>query len=231
MYTAIIIEPRKHKAFSFIIKNILDNLDSQWNIQFFHGNNNKEYIEQILEQFSNFSDRFIFTNLGIDNIVPYPMASNRLLTNIDFINSINTEIFLIFHLDAMIISENKDNINNFLMYDYFGAPWITSHPDDPTVGNGGLSLRRKSKLIETIKTYPYDDNTNEDGHFSIYMKKKGYNIPTRDEAKYFSSETILSNKSFGIHSIWRYHSKKDIINVYGKYSTDIFLLEELQGVI
>ena len=43
-YTAIIIEPRKHKALSFVLNNVLNNLNDSWNIIVFHGNLNKEYI-------------------------------------------------------------------------------------------------------------------------------------------------------------------------------------------
>ena len=44
IYTAVIIEPRKHKALYFVLKNYLENLDSSWNILILHGNLNKEYI-------------------------------------------------------------------------------------------------------------------------------------------------------------------------------------------
>ena len=48
-YTAVIIEPRKHKALQFVLKNFLENLDINWNIIIFHGNLNKEYIENIID--------------------------------------------------------------------------------------------------------------------------------------------------------------------------------------
>ena len=37
MYTAIIIEPRKHKAIKFVLKNAYDNLSNEWNIIIFVG--------------------------------------------------------------------------------------------------------------------------------------------------------------------------------------------------
>jgi hypothetical protein len=40
-YTALIIEPRKHKALEFVLKNFLENLSNEWSIIIFHGNLNK----------------------------------------------------------------------------------------------------------------------------------------------------------------------------------------------
>jgi len=230
-YTVVIIEPRKHKAFKFIIKNILDNLDNNWDIQIFHGINNKNYIENIINiNFINFSNRFFFENLNIDNITPYPQEYNRLFTDHTFYDKIRTETFLIFHLDAMILFNNKNNIYNFLKYDYVGAPWI----DIPaifhgiTVGNGGLSLRKKSKMIEIINNYLYD-GSHEDYYFSKHLYHNGYNIPSVKEAEDFSSELILSPTSFGIHSPWLHHSIDNIAKIYNIYMSDIMELIELQG--
>ena len=48
-------------------------------------------------------------------------------------------------LDIKFIKENKDIINDFIGFDYVGAPLKCG-----LVGNGGLSLRRKSKMLEII---------------------------------------------------------------------------------
>jgi hypothetical protein len=47
-YTAVIIEPREHKALSFVLKNFLENLSDEWNIIIMHGNNNAKFINNIL---------------------------------------------------------------------------------------------------------------------------------------------------------------------------------------
>jgi hypothetical protein len=53
---------------------------------------------------------------------------------------------LIFQLDTLLSEQYKNNIYNFLDYDYVGAPWAFNHK----VGNGGLSLRKKSKMLEIL---------------------------------------------------------------------------------
>ena len=46
-YTAIIVEPREHKALYFVLENALTNLDENWNIVILHGTQNKEYLENL----------------------------------------------------------------------------------------------------------------------------------------------------------------------------------------
>ena len=83
-------------------------------------------------------------------------------------------------------------------YDYVGAPWTNGE-----VGNGGLSLRRKSKMLEIIDKIQYIRQA-EDYYFSvgvpdeINLKKPAYEL-----AKNFSVETVYNDCSFGIHQVWK----------------------------
>jgi hypothetical protein len=120
-YTAIIIEPRKHKALSFVLKNILENLNSEWNIIIFHGNLNKDYVENIINtQLQQYKKRISLKSLEKDNLSIEDY--NTLLKTKKFYENIPTDIFLLFQTDSMIIPANKDKINDFLQYDYVGAP-------------------------------------------------------------------------------------------------------------
>jgi len=49
-YTAIIVEPREHKALAFVLKNFLENLNEDWNIIILHGMENKKYVKKIMEK-------------------------------------------------------------------------------------------------------------------------------------------------------------------------------------
>ena len=49
MYTAIIIEPRNHKALPFVVNNVIDNLSNDWNVIIFHGNMNINYVKNIVK--------------------------------------------------------------------------------------------------------------------------------------------------------------------------------------
>jgi hypothetical protein len=154
-YTAFIIEPRKHKALEFVLKNFLENLSNEWSFIIFHGNLNKEYVQNIVDtKLSKYKNRITLKSIHKDNIGTSEYS--KLLTTRSFYNQIPTEIFLVFQTDTMIIQKNKDNILDFLDYDFVGAPYVGKSSLLPgCVGNGGLSLRKKSKMLEILDNVPY----------------------------------------------------------------------------
>ena len=204
-YTAIIIEPREHKALEFVLNNFVENLSNDWNFIIFHGSKNIDYILKMLNSSPLLKKniyRIKLINLNVDNLTIKDY--NKLLVSKNFYNEIPTEIFLIFQTDSIICSKNKDLINNFLKYDYSGAPW-----NNESVGNGGLSLRRKSKMIQIIDNCKYN-NENEDVFFSESCSEIYRYKPTFDNAKEFSVEKVYNDNSFGIHKLWAHLSKNNI---------------------
>jgi hypothetical protein len=237
-YTAFIIEPRKHKALEFVLKNFLKNLSNEWSFIIFHGNLNKEYVQNIVDtKLSKYKNRIKLKSIHKDNIGTSEYS--KLLTTKSFYKQIPTEIFLIFQTDSMIIPKNKDNILKFLDYDYVGAPLFLRY-----VGNGGLSLRRKSKMLEILDKVPYMRIPNiksshfidyEDVYFSLSFHYRilaslvsdiFINKPSADEAELFASDYYINPKSFGIHAPWKYHSMKKLKSMY----PNIEKLVSLQGV-
>lgn len=224
MHTAIILEPRKHKALRFVIKNALENLSDEWNIIVFHGNKNSEYVHTIVHKtLSQYKSRISLINLNVDNL-SREEYSNLLISNKNFYNNIPSEIFLIFQTDSMIFSRNKNLINDFLKYDYVGAPWPHEPRDNGhKVGNGGFSLRKKSKMLEIM-----DKESNiglpEDVFFSCTTTVPLYK-PSVDEAKLFAVEHIFSEKTFACHQPW--HLKNELIKYYPEIRRLIWLNDKL----
>jgi hypothetical protein len=142
-YTAVIIEPREHPALEYVLKNFNDNLSNEWQFVVFHGNKNVEYTKNICNKIF-LPDRIKMVNLGIDNLTISDYSG--LFYKPILYNNIPTEIFLIFQTDTAICSKHKELINKFLSYDYVGAPW-----PDGNVGNGGVSLRKKSQMVEIVE--------------------------------------------------------------------------------
>ncbi|KAH8653403.1 hypothetical protein BX600DRAFT_515679 [Xylariales sp. PMI_506] len=58
------------------------------------------------------------------------------------------EWLLVFQTDSMLCANSRQNINDYLDYDWIGAPW---NPHGRYGGNGGLSLRRVSAMIEILR--------------------------------------------------------------------------------
>ncbi|KAI1189610.1 hypothetical protein F5B17DRAFT_438746 [Nemania serpens] len=58
------------------------------------------------------------------------------------------EWLLVFQTDSILCANSRQNLNDFLDYDWVGAPW---NPSGRFGGNGGLSLRRVSAIIEVLR--------------------------------------------------------------------------------
>ena len=204
-YTAIIIEPREHHALEFVLNNFLENLSEQWDFIIFHGNKNINFINNLFNTtLIKYKNRVKLINLKVDNLTIKDY--NNLLVSKDFYNYIPTEVFLIFQTDTLICNNYKDLINDFIEYDYSGAPW-----KDNIVGNGGLSLRRKSKMLEIIGSCKYK-NEPEDVYFSKGCNNIIINKPDVKDAKNFSIEMIYNDVSFGVHKPWLFINKKKLEN-------------------
>ena len=201
VYTAIIVEPRKHAALEFVLNNFLENLDLNWNIKIYHGTENGLWLEELVQ--NNFQDarhRISLQNLGISNL-PSSQEYSKVLTTRSFIESIPTETFLVFQTDCIINKKHKHLIYKFIDCDYVGAPWPWDHLH---VGNGGLSLRKRSTMLLIIDLFGPYNGLYEDQFYSVGCLKLKAKIPSRKEAVEFSIEQVYNPHSFGIHKPWAY---------------------------
>lgn len=240
-YTAIIVEPRKHRALHFVLKNFFENLDDNWGFVILHGTDNKEYLSNIMEKLSKYKSRTTLINLNKKNLTYHEY--NGLFYEKSFYDYIPTETFLVFQTDSMILKDNKHKINDFLEYDYVGAPIVcferfhnckkntTINGVAFDVGNGGLSLRKKSKMIELLnyitfaKSYNKDDKIKfgkyipEDRFFSGEMTFEYIDIykPEIQEASNFAVQELYNDSPFGIHKIWDGLEKHQLQKLIYKY--------------
>ncbi len=224
-YTAIIIEPREHQALEFVLKNFIFNLSDEWQFLIFHGNNNKQYIENILNaHFQNEITRIQLIDLQVDNLSI--QEYNKLLFSKEFYNTIPTELFLLFQTDTMLFTENVNKINDYFQYDYVGAPWVEKEWNKNTdkIGNGGLSIRRKSKMLEVLDKCEISENVPEDVYFStLFCDKVKLNKPSIEKSKEFSVEQVYSENPIGAHKPWIYGSYDKLSEKY----TDLQILRSL----
>jgi len=224
-YTAIIIEPREHKALEFVLKNFNDNLSDEWQFIVFHGNKNKEYTEKICKKVF-IPERVKLIDLKVDDLNQYTYSG--VLLEKSFYDNIKTEHFLIFQTDSIICGKYKKTIDDFLKYDYIGAPY----GDNTGVGNGGLSLRKKSKMLEILNKCKIKDDKDrylmEDRVFSYGCDDIDIHLPSIKEANNFSIESTMSNKSFGIHKAYHYLDDKQI-NAINEWCPEITKLAKLNN--
>ena len=218
IYTAVITEPRIHRAWKLVLNNFLTNLDERWDFLIVCGLLNKEFLIELIEtNFKEHKHRITIHQLNIENFKKDEYTKFMLEPLI--YELIPTETFLTFQLDTLISAKYKDYIYDFIQYDYVGAPWghgilvYDYEKMDVLVGNGGLSLRKKTAMLNIIKNditnTRYENNINEDIFFSKNIK----NIPSVEQAKLFSVETIFSEKSFGIHNCHKWITHEQIYKI------------------
>jgi Protein of unknown function (DUF5672) len=207
-YTAIIVEPRKHKALEFVISNFLQNLDDNWNVILFHGTDNETFAQEIAKKIN--TSRLGIVNLHVGNLTIEDY--NKLLMSDKLLSQIPTEVFLVFQTDTIICRNHREFINKFIQYDYVGAPWTQSNvlfPNDTSfsVGNGGLSLRRKSKMREILNKCQRIGHENEDVFFARGCDAVRPHKPDGMDAKEFAIEHVYNKTTFGHHKSWLYHDQ------------------------
>lgn len=200
---AVLIDSRCLPNLEFVLRQVSRFLDDSWSMTIFTGNLNYVYVKNICEELNN--------NINIIKMdVDYFMINdyNNLLLSEIFWDKINAEHILIFQGDSLLL---KYGINDYLDYDYVGAPW--PHDSPTVVGNGGLSLRKKSAIKKVLNGYnisqaPYWlkpdflENVPEDVYFSYGMTYLGCKVPSSEEARKFSVESIFYEDPVGMHQVW-----------------------------
>ncbi len=212
-YEAVFIEYRCFPHIEFLIRNSIYRLGKEWCHTIICGTNNYEYTFKLVNKISP-NIRIVKTNNENLTITEY----NKLLTNIKFWEKLQGEKILIYQEDSFIF---KNNIIDFIKWDYIGAPLPLGTNDTPNcVGNGGLSLRTRSVMIEILKQVS-PIKTSYNSSTVNYMKTNGLKYPPEDvyfsknmqelnigkvadwnSASDFSSESYYNKNSFGGHKFW-----------------------------
>jgi hypothetical protein len=218
----VIVEPRSMEILPKVIKNFMYLLQHKgWGLIVAHGTENETFIKNHLNGWPNVK----FYNLGEKNLTidMYNMMFCTPKFWSDLL-SMKCKHALIFQNDTLLL---KDNIDDFLEYDYVGAPWFVKFYGILEVGNGGLSLRNVQKMIDITSQCPryipsekggtmYLDH--EDIYFAFWCLMKNYKIPTPKKAKEFSVETVYYNDTCGLHKplLKEFPSKQHYINLLNK---------------
>lgn len=204
---AVIVEPREHKYLVRVVMNILNNTSNYVKIQIFHGTMNENFImtSELAKYVVN--GKILLTNLGVPNLTIKDY--NNLLVSTNFWNSIDGENILIFQTDSCICSKSRHTIDEYLQYDYVGAPWEKNSKDKHKYGgNGGFSFRKKSAMLSVINKFPYNKE-----HEDVYFSRKDIKYPPYKVAKTFAVEHVFYDAPFGIHKAYKYQSKNKLNNM------------------
>ena len=75
---------------------------------------------------------------------------SRLLAHPNFWQAMHADKVLIFQADSVLCAASPFSVDDFLAYDYIGAPWVHANH---AVGNGGLSLRSVRKMLDIAQHF------------------------------------------------------------------------------
>jgi hypothetical protein len=156
------------------------------------------------------SRKFGYSNSWSYNLIEIPPINSKAEYSDFCINKlfkyISTEFVFIVQADSGIVNINLWS-NDFLHYDYIGAPWW--YDDNKNVGNGGFSIRSKA-LMEYIAHEPtQSNNPNEDDYICRErydeLIRVGFTFAPESIATKFSYEGNLKYKTpcqhFGYHGV------------------------------
>uniref|UniRef100_A0A6C0B0Z0 DUF5672 domain-containing protein n=1 Tax=viral metagenome TaxID=1070528 RepID=A0A6C0B0Z0_9ZZZZ len=227
-YTAIIIEPRKHKAIEFVLNNVCECLSHEWNVILFHGNKNYDYANTIVKKLNSVhNERISMVNLNIDNLTTEEY-NHLFVTKSILYENILSETFIVFQTDSMIFKRNSHLLNEYLEYDYVGAPWPIDDRENEKlcgyIGNGGFSLRKKSKMLEIIEKKEFSLQMNEDVYFNIPYDDIHMKRPSYEKASLFSVEGVFRENAFACHKPCLF-----FLNAFRFHYPEFIILESLQS--
>jgi hypothetical protein len=198
----VIVEPRKHPRLIPVIKNYVYLLQKKgWGLVIICGTANEEFVKKGIAGWANVK----LVRMTTENITSNEYSDIFCSPTIwELLIGFGCKHSLIFQVDTVLL---KDSVDEFLEYDYVGAPWCVKWLG-LELGNGGLSLRNTYKMLEITRQCPRVANTffgerhltNEDIYFSFYLARfRTANMPSVEEALKFSVETVFYDDPCGMH--------------------------------
>ncbi|KAI0177658.1 hypothetical protein BJ166DRAFT_475762 [Pestalotiopsis sp. NC0098] len=148
---ALLIENRANPILAPLMLHFMSVVPPDWRFRFMGSLESVAHINKsvaIREQVNNgkLDLTYIPTNMSTNG---QEMIS-RFLTTLWLYEVVlqPAEWLLVFQTDSILCANSRQNINDYLEYDWIGAPW---NPSGRYGGNGGLSLRRVSAMIDVLR--------------------------------------------------------------------------------
>ena len=198
---AVIVEFRAVHQLVAVVHNVNYHIPSTWPIQIFHGKDNEHFIRNSTLAPLIGSNKII---LMLMNGTYNKSRTSELLTDPCFWRSVRGEKILFFQIDSIMCSNSPHRVTDYLHYDYVGAPWSDEavpaiFDKQYHVGNGGFSIRTRSKVLALLALVKYDPNLPEDVWYAHNMHLVNGSIASIEVAKTFAVESIYYERPVGIH--------------------------------
>jgi len=205
-YETVHFTTKKLGHIEFLLRNIINRFDSYWSHTIVTGLDNYDYMNDMCRLISS---RIKVIKLDVKNLdlVSY----NNYLGSKEFWEMFKGEKLFLWSEDTIVY---KNNINDFLKYDFIGPPFPKEWKYAEGFSSGSITLRTKSVLLKCLETVKFNKNYTkringkldlekpEDIYFSetIYKYKLG-KLPDRDTQLKFCMKDVYTDDPFCGHYI------------------------------
>lgn len=177
-------------CFEFVLRNMLVKLLGDWGVNVVCPTKLVDYVNNIIKDISSFIQ-----------VIPVEHEKyNKNMLNKNFWQNLKGDKILCMTPDTILFDENYDD---FLQYDYIGAPWKYKLKGT-YVGDGKLSIRSRKIMLDILENFTPQTFLSEDVFFSSTMLKHNIGkLANTEEASKFSYKDTRADKTFGGSMIWR----------------------------
>ncbi|CAJ2506968.1 Uu.00g081540.m01.CDS01 [Anthostomella pinea] len=148
---ALLIENRAVASLAPLMLHFMAVIPPDWRFRFMGSTESVAFLNQsvaIREQVS--AGKLDLTYIPSNMSTAGQEMISRFLTNLWLYETVlqPAEWLLVFQTDSILCANSRQNLNDYLDYDWVGAPW---NPQGRFGGNGGLSLRKVSAIVEILR--------------------------------------------------------------------------------
>lgn len=156
---ALLIENRRNPILAPLMLHFMAVVPPDWRFRFMGSEDSVSFLNEsvaIRQQVS--TGKLDLTYIPANMTTGSQEEISRFLTNLWMYETVlqPAEWLLVFQTDSILCANSNKNLNDYLDYDWVGAPW---NPDGRFGGNGGLSLRRVSAIIDVLRNQERADGS------------------------------------------------------------------------
>jgi hypothetical protein len=149
---ALLIENRPNPILAPLMLHFMSVVPPDWRFRFMGSVESVEFLNKsmaIREQVR--SGKLDLTYIPSNMTTGSQEEISRFLTTLWLYEVVlqPAEWLLVFQTDSILCANSRKNLNDYLDYHWIGAPW---NPEGRFGGNGGLSLRRVSAIIDILRS-------------------------------------------------------------------------------
>ncbi|KAK3996113.1 hypothetical protein QBC44DRAFT_339788 [Cladorrhinum sp. PSN332] len=148
---ALLIENRPNPILAPLMLHFIGVVPPDWRFRFMGSFESVEHINKSAAIRSHVkSGKLDLTYIPSNMTTGSQEEISRFLTTLWLYETVlqPAEWLLVFQTDSILCANSKRNLNEYLDYDWVGAPWSTNARYG---GNGGLSLRRVSSIVDVLR--------------------------------------------------------------------------------